>query len=249
MRIIIILFIITLISCEKRDKINHYLPDPITQQELLDNGFYRYSYVDTVNKEDLHKYTSDYTYAYTHTRTDSIGNGDGIHDSIKLLIRRDIYSNVRPEKNEKGQIYPTQLSNFYGMDTIKREANTRYLKGVLKNRIITYLFINDSLQYKSIIVEDFDKKDKEIIDFTTKTKIIRYYDSLKIPIKSLLVKDISSKDHPTVFLIANLKTTIRYSDKKKYFYESSINYIDNDNYTIHNIIGSYYSGLKWHPVK
>lgn len=248
MRIIIILFIITLVSCGKKDKINHYLPEPITQQELLDNGFYKYSYVDTVPKEDLYKYTYDFTYAYTHTRIDSIVNGDGIHDTIKLLIRRDIYSNVKPEKNEKGQIYPTYLSNFYGTDTIKREASTRYLKDVLKNRIITYLFINDSLEYKSIIVEDFDKKDKEITDFTTKTKIIRYYDSLKISIKPLLVKNISTEDHPTVFLVRNLKTRIRYNNKNP-FYEISINYIDNDNYSIDNIIGSYYSGLKWYPVK
>lgn len=249
MRIIIILFIITLVSCGRREKINHYLPAPITQQELLDNGFYRYSYVDTINKEDLYKYTSNYTYAYTHTRIDSIGNGDRIHNSVKLLIRRDIYSNVKPEKNEKGQICPTHLSNFYGTDTIKREANMRYLKDDLKNRIITYLFINDSLEYKSIIVEDFDKKDKEITDFTTKKKIICYYDSLKIPIKPLLVKDISTKEHPTVFLIGNLKTRIRYSDKKHPFYECSINYINNDNYTIHNIIGTYYSGIKWYPIK
>jgi len=248
MRIIIILFIITLVSCGKKDKINHYLPDPITQQELLDNGFYKYSYVDTVLKEDLYKYSYDFTYAYTHTRIDSIVNGDGIHDTIKLLIRRDIYSNVKPEKNEKGEIFPTHLCNFYGKDTIKREVNTGYLKDDLKGRIITYLFVNDSLEYKSIIVENFDKKNKEITDFTTKTKIIRYYDSLKIPIKPLLVKDISTMDHPTVYLIGNLKARIRYSNKNP-FYESSINYIDNDNYTIHNILGSYYSGMKWYPVK
>ncbi len=247
MKKIILLLLLSFLSCAKKDRINHYLPKPITPKELMDNGFYRYSEIDTVNKKELFEY-SDYINAYTHTHLDSILGGHGLRDSIKFIIRFDMYSNVRPEKNGKGEIRPTQLSNFYGKDTIKRKENREYLKHELKGMVITYLFINDSLEYKSIIVEDFDKKNKEITDFTTQKKIIKYYDSLKIPIKPLLIKDISTKDHPTVFLIGNLKTRIRYNDKKHPFYESSTNYMQNANYTVHNIIGSYYSGIKWYPV-
>jgi hypothetical protein len=45
MKIILPLLIaLHLISCQKTDKINHYLNKPITQKELIDNGFYKYSY-------------------------------------------------------------------------------------------------------------------------------------------------------------------------------------------------------------
>lgn len=33
-----------LISCSKKDKLNHYLTKPVTQEELINNGFYKYSY-------------------------------------------------------------------------------------------------------------------------------------------------------------------------------------------------------------
>lgn len=75
-------------SCAKKDTINHYLPIKTTAKELMENGFYKYSYTDTIDARDK------------------------VDDTIKHIVRYDMYSNVKPEKNNNGEIYPTQLGHF-----------------------------------------------------------------------------------------------------------------------------------------
>ncbi|MCV9928761.1 hypothetical protein OIU83_13910 [Flavobacterium sp. LS1R49] len=49
---ILLITILSLFSCGKRDTINHYLTKPLTQQELAENGFYKYSYTYIIDDED-----------------------------------------------------------------------------------------------------------------------------------------------------------------------------------------------------
>jgi hypothetical protein len=214
---ILLITVLSLFSCGKRDTINHYLTKPVTQQELIDNGFYKYSYTDTID------------------------NKDKIKDTVRLIIRYDMYSNVKPEINKKKEVCPTQLVRFYREDSIKEKRNHDYLKNKLNDRIITYLFRNNSLFYKNIVVKSLDKPQKEIADLTTKEKIIRYYDSLNIPIKPIFENEF--KKHPSLFLIDNYKTRIYYLEKEKY-YDIFINYINGDSY--HNTLETWYSGQMSH---
>lgn len=84
-------------SCNKKDTINHFLTKPITQQDLIKNVFYKYSYTATLD------------------------NKDNVDDTIRSVARYDMYSNVKPEVNNEGKLCPTQLWNFDYEDSIKKK--------------------------------------------------------------------------------------------------------------------------------
>ncbi|MEA9412501.1 hypothetical protein [Flavobacterium sp. PL02] len=213
--IILLIILLSLFSCRKRDTINHYLTKPVTQQELIDNGFYKYSYTYTIDDKDK------------------------VDDTIRSIVKYDMYSNVKSERNKEGKLCPTQLWNFYNEDSIKEKKNAYYLKNKLDSRVITYLFRNDSLFYKNIHVEVFDNKHKEIVDFTSRGKIIKYYDSLKISIKPVIKNSKTGEIYPGQFMIDNYKTRFYFSEKEKY-YEMFTNYLTNSTY--YNVREYWYSG-------
>lgn len=202
------------ICCNKTDKINHYITKKITAKELIENGFYKYSYTDTIDDEDQ------------------------VNDTIKHIIKYDMYSNVKPEKNEDGEICPMQLVKLGNLDSAQQNKRINYRKKVLNDRIITCVFRNDSLFYKNIVVYSFNRSQNKIADFTSKEKIIKYYDSLKIPIKQIINNNSINEEYPKRFLIDNYKTFIDYSDKG--FYEISINYVNN--FTYRDILEDWYAG-------
>jgi hypothetical protein len=220
---------LSLFSCGKRDTINHYLNKKVTQQELIDNSFYKYSYTTVYDNK-----------------------GNKVTDTSKFLVKYDMYSNVKPERNEEGEICPSRLGSLFKLDSLREKEMKNYLKNDLNNRIITYLFRNDTLFYKSIIVDPFIRSHKEIADLTSKEKIERYYDSLKIPVKIIIKGNLSSETRPTLFTINNYKTSIQYSEKYR-SYEMFTNYINNSIY--YDILDTWYYGLmrnthyffKWDP--
>jgi len=206
-------FIIVLfISCNKKNKINHYLNKVVTQKELLDNGFYKYSSVYIPNEDDK------------------------IDGYFKSVTKFDMYSNVKPEKNEGGQLCPTQLWHFYREDSIKEKKNRGYLKNKLNNRIITYFFRNDTLLYKDIIVDPIDKSQKDIADFTSKDKIIKYYTRFKTSIKSEIKNKKTGEMYSNRFLINNYNTRF-YMDNHSY--EMFVDYKE-DNF--HDVLDHLYNG-------
>ncbi|PIF71490.1 hypothetical protein CLU99_2263 [Flavobacterium sp. 2] len=203
-------------SCRKADKINHYLPSKVTAKELIKNGFYKYSYTDTIEDRDK------------------------IDDTIKHIVRYDMYSNVKPEKNNSGEIYPMQLGHFYREDSIKKKKNIEYRKSHLNNRIITYVFRNNLLFYKSLIAYSIDRSQKNTAELTSKEKIISYYKTLNIPIKPIYKTDSLRDKYPRRFLIGNYKTFIDYSSDEQEYHELFVNYINGDIYG--NILDDWYSG-------
>ncbi|MBS7230992.1 hypothetical protein KHA90_08145 [Flavobacterium psychroterrae] len=199
MKIISVVFVTLLcMSCYKTDKINHYLNKIISPEELLNNGFYKYSYINTIDDDDK------------------------INDTIKSIIKYEMYSNVKPEKDEDGKLYPMSLFNNKKQDSIAVNKRDNYIKNDLNNRIITYIYRDNKIFLKSIIVNSIDKKEK-IVDLTSEEKIINYYDSLKIPIKLIFEGKKSTKNHHTLFLINNYKTRIYYYNQG---YEMLTNYSD-----------------------
>lgn len=216
----LIVIIISFISCDKKDKINHYLNKIVTQKELIDNGFYKYSYSTVYENED-NKST----------------------DKGKYLVRYDMYSNAKPQKNKDGELCPSQLGAIFKLDSKQKEEMKSYLRNGLKNRIITYLFRNDTLFYKSIIVDSVIPN-KIIVDFTSKKKIIKYYDSLKVPVKIIIDGNLSTQERPTLFQINNYKTSIQYSQKYKN-YQLFTNYLNESIY--YDVLDTWYYGLMRNP--
>ncbi|MFD1602528.1 hypothetical protein ACFSJW_19755 [Flavobacterium artemisiae] len=88
--------VLLLFFCNKTDKINHFLTNPITQETLKENGFYKYSYIATSDDHDV------------------------IDDTIKSIAKYDMYSNVKPEVNKERKLCPTQLWNFDKEDSLKK---------------------------------------------------------------------------------------------------------------------------------
>ncbi|MFB9079647.1 hypothetical protein ACFFLS_07145 [Flavobacterium procerum] len=218
MKIITTLLIATaFFSCTKTDKINHYLIKPITQQELIDNGFYKYSY------------------------TYKIEDKDGIKDTVASFVEYELYSNVKPEIDNNGRIHPLQFLNMREMDSIERKKRFEYRQKDLNDRIITYLFRNDSLLFKDIRVFSRDYPKKEIADLSTEEKIIRYYDSIQIPIKPVFQVKTSTKEYPTIFMIDNHKVRLYYSEKDK-SYDMFVNYLSDNHYF--DILVEWYAGKK-----
>ncbi|KIO50737.1 hypothetical protein [Flavobacterium hibernum] len=218
MKIILLLLISPLLfnSCQKIDRINYYTNELVTQKELAENGFYKYSY------------STFYDYS-----------GNKVIDT-KFQVKYDMYSNVKPQKNEEGEICPSQLGSLFKLDSLKKKEMKDYLKNNLNNRIITYLFRNDTLFYKSIIVLTSDTPQKQIADLTSKEKITKYYNNLKIPVRIIIEDNLSSKEHPTLFIINKYKTSIQYSEKDK-SYELFTNYLNDSIY--YDILDTWYYGL------
>jgi hypothetical protein len=145
--IIIVILAIFFNSCSKKDKINHYLNEKVTELELIENCFFKYSYT--------------YTYENDEDEKDTL-NGK--------VYKYVLYSNVKPQKQDDGKFYPT---TFFG--TNKSKENIAYLENELDDRIITYRFVNDTLSSKFIYVYSIDKHNKQIPDFTSEKSILNYY--------------------------------------------------------------------------
>ncbi|MBS7231184.1 hypothetical protein KHA90_09110 [Flavobacterium psychroterrae] len=72
------------------------------------------------------------------------------------------------------------------MDKEKLEEKLNYVTNELDKRVITYLFINDTLDFKSIFVFWIDENNIEIADFTAEKKILEYYKNQKVSFKQRL---------------------------------------------------------------
>lgn len=216
MKLTVILMTFVLVACGKKDAINHYVPNPITQQELSENGFYKYSYTDTI---------------------DDVKN----KSTNRYIVKYKMYSNVRPE-SKGNALCPTQIVGFYKSDSVKNKQSIQYIKNQLNNRIITYLFRNDSLFYKNVVVFPHDREIEEIADLSSEEKIKKYYSDLKIPVSIIIEGNRSKKSYPTLFRINNYKTSIYYSRDDK-SYNLFINYINENNF-YRNILEHYYLGQK-----
>lgn len=169
-------------SCSKQDKINHYLNKKVTELELIENGFYKYTYADTIREED------------------------DIDGPIGTIFRYELYSNVKPQKQDDGKFYP---SAFFG--TYRNEQNIAYLENDLNDRIITYYFVNDTLRSKYIYVYSIDKNNKKIADLTSDKSILNYYKNQKVPFKQRLGGKKYGKDKiefPYRFRINNYESGI-----------------------------------------
>ncbi|MBS7231182.1 hypothetical protein KHA90_09100 [Flavobacterium psychroterrae] len=159
----LILFVILCTSCRQSDKINHYLNKKVTELELVENGFYKYTYADTIREED------------------------DIDGPIGTIFRYELYSNVKPQKQDNGKLYPVPLFKInQNLDNVQKEERRRYISEELNNRIITYYFVNDTLRSKYIYVYSIDKNNKKIADLTSEKSILNYYKNQKVPFKQRL---------------------------------------------------------------
>ncbi|MBS7231181.1 hypothetical protein KHA90_09095 [Flavobacterium psychroterrae] len=184
---IIIILAIFFNSCSKKDKINHYLNKKVTELELVENGFYKYSHADTIREED------------------------DIDGPIGTIFRYELYSNVKPQRQDDGKIYPVPLFKNIALDKQKSEERYSYITNELDNRVITYLFVNDILDFKSIYVYEIDKNKKQIADFTSEKAILNYYKNQKVPFKQRVGGIKYGKDKiefPYRFRINNYETGI-----------------------------------------
>lgn len=203
-----------LISCSKKDAINHYLNKKVTEKELVDNGFYKYSVNITYQNEE-----------------------DSKDPLIGKVFKNVLYSNLKPQMGKDGKFYPIPF--FSGNNT---KENSDYVTKELDDRIISYFFVNNILEYKSIFVYEVNKNKKHIADFRTKENIIKYYDSLKIPFKPIVEGKISTTSRTSLFLINNLKTRINYGrEKNDIAYDMLTNYVD-DKMPYWFIMKDWYSG-------
>ncbi|KAF2517752.1 hypothetical protein [Flavobacterium foetidum] len=182
---VLIVLLITFIL--DKEVINHYLPEKITSKELLDDGFYKYSF------------------------TEEVDNDENEYENISRVIQRyEVYSNIKPEMY-KGKFRPMNVPSFINQDTGSTKKRQDYLRNELMNRTLLYVFRNDTLLYKSITVIR-PQTENNIADLTTSEKIKRYYDSLKVPIKAIIDRNqFSTQEHPTIYLINNLRTEIQYN--------------------------------------
>ncbi|EKT3967337.1 hypothetical protein NTJ12_002424, partial [Flavobacterium psychrophilum] len=111
---IFVLLVITLTSCTKKDKINHYLNKKVTELELVKNGFYKYSYADTIRDED------------------------NISGPIGTVFNYELYSNVKPQRQDDGKLYPFPIFGNRKLDKEKLEEKLNYVVNELDKRVITY---------------------------------------------------------------------------------------------------------------
>ncbi|EKT3967440.1 hypothetical protein NTJ12_002529 [Flavobacterium psychrophilum] len=197
-KIIFIVLLVFIVSCSKKDTINHYLNKPVTEQELVKNGFYKYSYT--------------YTYENDEDEKDTL-NGK--------VYKYVLYSNVKPQKQDDGRLYPAPLfKSSRNLDKTQVAEKLRYINDELDNRIISYLFINDTLNFKIIYVYSLNKDKKQIADFTTEKGILNYYKNQEIPFKQRLGGIKYGKiEFPYRFRINNYETGIyilKYNDATSY---------------------------------
>lgn len=177
------LLLVFITSCSKNDTINHYLNHKVTEQELINNGFYKYSYTDTYLNDENEK--------------------DSLNGKVYNYV---LYSNVKPQIQEDGKLYPLPLFGY--KSNINKEI-IDYIVNDLDDRIISYIFINDILDFKSIYVYSVDKNKKDIANFTTEKGILDYYKKQKVPFKQKLggIK-YGEIEFPYRFRINNYKTGI-----------------------------------------
>lgn len=217
---IFVLLIIVLTSCAKEDKINHYSNKKVTELELIENGFFK----------------------YTNTLTTEDDPNDPDDDSFAgKTFTQVLYTNVKPQKQEDGKLYPVPIFKYdpnFSNEQLEERAN--YIKE-LDNRIISYFFINDTLTYKSIHVFSMNENKSNIVDFRTKEKIIKYYDSLKVSIKPIIEGKRSTEKHPTLFWINKFKTRIYYGERLDISYDLLTNYVG-DEMPYWDITKQWYSG-------
>ncbi|MFB9079651.1 hypothetical protein ACFFLS_07165 [Flavobacterium procerum] len=152
MKKILLILLVSVVSCTKNDRINHYINQNLSELELLDNGFYKYQrivYEGIIDDEKDYNLSSEPTVASKFNQ-----------------VTIDVFSNVRPRKVNgipKGPI------------TIFKDTPENDIKG----KIITYFFRNKKLFYKSIMTNPKNiNAPKEL--FKTKEDIKKYYSDLKI---------------------------------------------------------------------
>jgi hypothetical protein len=195
--IIFILLLVFVVSCSNKDEINHYLNKKVTELELVKNGFYKYPFADTIVNED------------------------DIDGPIGTVFKYELYSNVKPQKQDDGRLYPVALfKSSRHQDKKQRAEKLRYINDELDSRIISYLFINDTLDFKTIYVYSLNKDKKQIADFTTEKGILNYYKNQKVPFKQRLggIK-YGKMEFPYRFRINNYETGIyvlKYHDATSY---------------------------------
>ncbi|WP_310554554.1 hypothetical protein [Flavobacterium sp.] len=183
---ILILFVILFTSCGKTDKINHYLNEKVTESELVNNGFYKYSY----------------TYNYLNDENEK----DSLNGKVYKYV---LYSNVKPQRQKDGKLYPVPLFKYNHLEKVQLEERIRFVTDELDNRVISYLFINDILDFKSIYVYSVNKHKKDIADFTTGKGILDYYKKQKVAFKQKLGGIKYGKiEFPYRFRINNYETGI-----------------------------------------
>ncbi|EKT3967442.1 hypothetical protein NTJ12_002531 [Flavobacterium psychrophilum] len=189
MKVSIIIVILTIFfnSCSKKDKINHYLNKKVTELELSENGFYKYSHADTIREED------------------------DIDGPIGTIFRYELYSNVKPQRQDDGKFYPVPLFKNVKREKLEADEVLRYVTDELDNRVVTYIFVNDTLDFTSIYVYETDKNKKQIADFTSEKAILNYYKDQKVPFKQRLGGTKYGKDKmefPYRFRINNYESGI-----------------------------------------
>lgn len=152
MKKLLLIFLISFISCTKTDGINHYINQNLSEQELLDNGFYKYQRIaleGTVGNSEKTDISSEPTVSAKFNQ-----------------VTIDVYSNVKPRI----------VSGLYrGPIPIFRDIPENDAKG----KIVTYFFRNRKLYYKSIMTHPFNNDGKKEL-FKTKEDIKKYYSNLKI---------------------------------------------------------------------
>ncbi|EKT3967443.1 hypothetical protein NTJ12_002532, partial [Flavobacterium psychrophilum] len=112
--LVFVLLAIALTSCIKEDKINHYLNKKVTEEQLIENGFYKYIYADTITEED------------------------DINGPVGTIFRYELYSNVKPQRQDDGKLYPFPLFGNRKLDKEKLEEKLNYVVNELDKRVITY---------------------------------------------------------------------------------------------------------------
>ncbi len=156
MKNLLLIALVSLISCTKSDRINHYLNEILTEQQLLDNGFYKYQTIVFEGIDD--------------TKNNDLSSEPTISTKYNQ-VKIDVFSNVIPRKID---------GILKGPVTIFKDIPENNING----KIITYFFRNKKLYYKSIMTNPkYIDKEKEI--FKTKDDIKKYYTNLKISYKEV----------------------------------------------------------------
>ncbi|EKT3967381.1 hypothetical protein NTJ12_002469 [Flavobacterium psychrophilum] len=111
--IIFILLLIFVVSCSKKDKINHYLNKPVTESQLVENGFYKYSYTYTYENdedekdrvteswENVKNEILDYAYNNPYTPTDNVSKTEG---KVVVLMHERAFRKGLLDENKKLKI-------------------------------------------------------------------------------------------------------------------------------------------------
>lgn len=199
MKNLLLIALISLISCTKSDKINHYLNEILTEQELLDNGFYKYQTIVFEGIDD----TKD-------TDLSSEPTVSTKYNQVKI----DVFSNVMPRKVD---------GILKGPVTIFKDIPENNING----KIITYFFRNKKLYYKSIMTNPkYIDKEKEL--FKTKDDIKKYYTNLKISYKEVPLEKLRNhydsiglrakfiiNNYESYFYLADIDEMITYYSKER----------------------------------